>query len=303
MAISTKITPFHRIEAFAYDLYEGYFRSKPVERASAEGANLLRLIGPLSTAHTTGLRNLRLAYPNETEKWRKDVLSAVWAEIGRTAAELPHMSQVKATGDDPRLDVVNAQAFETYKKTGAVFIGGHFTNWETLAQTLMSSGITTHITYRPANNPIIDKRIIDERTKYGIKIHAAKGVEGGVSLLRGLKRKEAVGIMNDQKYNEGVAAPLFGYDCMTADGPTRMALRARVPLVPIGTKRVGNVRFRATVYDPLPLDYDAPLDVEVPASVRRVNQWIESQIREAPEQWFWVHKRWPKEAWVQAGAM
>jgi len=37
--------------------------------------------------------------------------------------------------------------------------------------------------------------------------------------------------------------------------------------------------------------------------VLRINQWVEARIREAPEQWFWMHNRWPKEAWVKAGVL
>jgi KDO2-lipid IV(A) lauroyltransferase len=64
------------------------------------------------------------------------------------------------------------------------------------------------------------------------------------------------------------------------------------------------LRFHAKVHEPIPLDYDKPDDeANVVAGVRAVNAFMEARIREAPEQWFWVHRRWPKEAWVQAGVM
>jgi KDO2-lipid IV(A) lauroyltransferase len=98
-----------------------------------------------------------------------------------------------------------------------------------------------------------------------------------------------------------LAAPLFGHDCMTADGPARLALRFRVPLVPFLTRRLDGVRFRVTVHEPIAIDYDGD-ERAVVETVRRVNQFMEARIREAPEQWFWMHRRWPKEAWRAAGA-
>jgi KDO2-lipid IV(A) lauroyltransferase len=172
-----------------------------------------------------------------------------------------------------------------------------------MAIALLERGLTAHITYRPANNPIIDQRIIAIRERYGTRLQAAKGVEGGMGLLRALARKEVVVLMNDQKYNEGVAAPLFGHACMTADGPTRLALRFRAPLLPIAQQRLGeSARFAMTAYPPLPLDYDADPESEIPKSVACVNAFMEARIREAPGQWFWVHRRWPKHAWTSAGA-
>jgi KDO2-lipid IV(A) lauroyltransferase len=89
---------------------------------------------------------------------------------------------------------------------------------------------------------------------------------------------------------------------MTADGPTRLALRFGVPLVPFLTRRLSGVRFRVTVYEPIPVDYQGG-EAAVVETVRRINQFMEARIREAPEQWFWVHRRWPKQAWRDAGVL
>ncbi len=304
MAVATTVTPYHRVEAFAFDAYQGYFRNKQVVRAGQAGASLLRTIGPLTSANTTGLRNLRLAYPNESEAWRADVLRAVWDEVGRTAGEFPHMHEFTSLGDDPSIEIIGRERFAALKQTGAVFIAGHFSNWEAMAVGLVESGVQCHVTYRPANNPLVDQRIVAQRARYGVRLQAAKGIEGGVALARALRAKETVVLMNDQKYNEGVAAPLFGHDCMTADGPTRLALRYKVPLTPLSLQRIdGQARFRMVVHEALPLDYDADEKTEIPASVARINRFMEARIREAPAQWFWVHKRWPKEAWAKAGVL
>jgi Kdo2-lipid IVA lauroyltransferase/acyltransferase len=303
MAKPREINLLYRLEALVWDAYQAGLGALSVKAAGDLGAAILPAIGSLVSANRTALRNLRMAYPNESEAWRRDVARAAWAEIGRTSGEFPHMHKFAAFLRDGRITLDGAEHFAAAAKTGAVFISGHFSNWEVMGVGIVASGVTSHFTYRPANNPLIDKRIIDTRRRYGINLQAAKGETGGMGLMRALARKECIVLMNDQKYNSGIAAPLFGYDCMTADGPTRFALRFRVPLIPLSVKRIGDVRFAVKVHEPIQLDYDAAPQDEIPAAVVRINRFMEARIREAPEQWFWVHQRWPKEAWVKAGVM
>ena len=304
MAVQTKVTLIHRLENFGFTAYMRHFERMPLDRASAAGADWLVRLGPLSTAHRTAQRNLRLAFPDENEAWRTEVAKAMWANIGRTVAEYPHLPQINAYREDSRITVENAERLDAIRESGkgAVFISGHFANWELMPIAIAQRPTPCQMTYRPANNPLIDDRIMEIRRSYGAKLQSAKGVEGGVGLLRALKKGWSIALMNDQKYNEGIRAPFFGYDCMTADGPTRLARRFGALLQPMSVKRDG-AHFHAVVHEPLPIDADQPDDVALPASIARINAFMEARIREAPEQWFWVHNRWPKEAWVEARAM
>jgi KDO2-lipid IV(A) lauroyltransferase len=167
---------------------------------------------------------------------------------------------------------------------------------------IVQRGLRCFMTYRPANNPILDQRVLQIRARYGATLQAAKGREGGMGILRALRRGESVAMMNDQKNNEGIAAPLFGYDAMTFDGAARLALKFEVPLIPMSIRRLDNkVRFRVEAFTPIPLRRDLTEADGVRDAVVRINQFVESQVRAAPEQWFWVHNRWPKEAWRKAG--
>jgi KDO2-lipid IV(A) lauroyltransferase len=304
MAKSKPVNFYFRVEALAWNAFLGGLGALKLEDASKFGASVLPSIGPLTSAHKTALRNLRLAYPNETEAWRLDVRRAMWAEIGRMAGEFPHMGKFVERLHRGDIQFDGREIIEGVQGKGAVYIGGHFTNWEVTSLCLAQADPTSYFTYRPANNPFIDKSIVETRRQFGLELQAPKGREGGMGLLRALTKKRTVALMNDQKYNMGVAAPFFGYDCMTADGPTRLALKFKVPLIPISGRRVGGVKFHCRVHEPIPLDYDKPDDdASVIAGVRRVNDFMEARVRESPEQWFWVHRRWPKEAWVKAGVM
>jgi KDO2-lipid IV(A) lauroyltransferase len=304
MARSKPVNFYFRLEALAWNAYVSGMGALGLERASRWGAAIVPVVGQFTSAHKTALRNLRMAFPNESNAWHRDVRKGMWAEIGRMSGEFPHMGKFLDKFRNGEIELEGRERIEATFGKGAVFIGGHFTNWEVTSLCLAQTDLNCHFTYRPANNPIIDRYIVETRREFGLALQAAKGREGGMGLLRSLAKGRSVALMNDQKYNAGVAAPLFGYDCMTADGPTRLALRFKVPLIPLSGRRIAGLRFRVRVHEPIALDYEKPNDEQtVIDGVKRVNEFMEARIREAPEQWFWVHRRWPKEAWVKAGVM
>jgi len=303
MTRSKPVNLVFRLEAAAWYAFAGGIGALPIGAARELGAGVVPAVGALTSAHKTSLRNIRMAFPNQADAWHRQVREGMWHEIGRMAGEFPHMGKFVQKLEKGEVEFHGRERIEATFGKGAVFIGGHFSNWEITSLCLAQTDPTCHFTYRPANNPIIDKYIVETRRAFGLELQAAKGKEGGVGLLRSLMKGRSVALMNDQKYNMGLAAPFFGYDCMTADGPTRLALRFKVPLIPITGRRMGPRKFVATAYEPIALDYDNPNDQAVRSGVERINRFMEERVREAPEQWFWAHRRWPKSAWRQAGVM
>lgn len=301
MAKSKEVNLAFRIEALAWHAYVGALGALGLERASRWGAAVVPAVAPLTSAWKTAIRNLRMAFPDESEAWRREVRKGSFAELGRMSGEFPHMGKFLDKFRAGEIDYRGQEILRATFGKGAVYIGGHFTNWEVTSLCVAQTDPDCYFTYRPANNPIVDKYIVETRRRFGLVLQAEKGRRGGMGLLRALASGKSVALMNDQKYNAGVPAPLFGYECMTADGPTRLALRFKVPLIPISGRRLEGTRFRVTVHEPIPLDYDKADDAAVLEGVKRVNRFIEARIREAPEQWFWAHRRWGKEAWAKAG--
>jgi KDO2-lipid IV(A) lauroyltransferase len=106
--------------------------------------------------------------------------------------------------------------------------------------------------------------------------------------------------MNDQKFNGGLAVPLFGVPAMTAPGPSSLALRFGAPLQPMSVERLEKARFRVVVHDPIQLIDTGDRNADIEAGVQRVNAFIEERILARPTEWFWVHKRWPSEHYKKA---
>lgn len=286
-----------RLEALGFDVIGLLFALMPIDVASAVGGSALKLIGPLTSAHRTARRNLMIAFPEWDEAQRAQVLREQWENVGRMAAEFQMLGRL--TADSGRLEVIGADRLETIRKSGeaVVFVSGHLSNWEIMPMTIANSGVRCQMTYRAANNPYIDRRIIRSRARYGVELFAPKGESGSREILEALRRGESVALMNDQKFNGGVEAPFFGVMAHTAPGPTRLALRSSGVLQPMSVQRTRGARFRVVVHEPIILERSGDRAADIEAGVRRINAFIEARVRERPSEWFWVHKRWPAQAY------
>ena len=292
-----------RIETLGWDaLYWAPFKAMGIERASDAGSAIFKAIGPRTTAHKTALRNIRLAFPDWSDQQVKDTAMAAWECFGRTAGELPHLPRLDPYAKNSRVEIVGGEKMDAIRNSerGAIFISGHFANWEVMASVICNRPVDCFVTYRALNNPHIDRRLNKVRHDYGIEVLTPKGI-GTREIMSALKANRAVALLNDQKFNKGLAIPFFGHDAMTAPGPTRLAMKYDVPIIPFSTVRTSKARFRVTVHDAIEKADTGDLSSDIETTVRRISAFMEDRIRECPEQWFWMHRRWPKSAWRDAG--
>ena len=286
-----------RLEAIAWDLvYWGPMKALGPDRASDTAGWIIKRIAPLLSQNQTVKRNLRMAFPDWDEETVDRVAQEAWESVGRTAGELPHLPKIDPYDGD-RVEVVNAERLDAVEASGkgAVFISGHFANWEVMAAVICRRPVDCLVTYRALNNPHIDRRINDVRHEYGIGVLAPKGL-GTRELMRALSAGRSVALMNDQKFNQGVPVPFFGHDAMTAPGPSRLAVKYGVPIVPVSTVRTGPARFRVTIHEAIYPAEGLTGDEAVLDCVRKITAFIETEVRANPGQWFWQHRRWPKPA-------
>lgn len=284
------------LEAALFDAAMLFARLFSVDSVSDFGAWAFRTLGPLTGANRVAERNLRIAFPEADEAEINQLLRAQWTELGRSLMEFLVLDRIVADtgrlqveGED-RLGVIAAGAGPV------VFISGHFSNFEMMAAAIVRAGVKCQVTYRAMNNPYVDERVRRNRFRYGVRLFAPKGLDGARELMRALERGESVALMNDQKFNGGIAAPLFGQLAHTAPGPSTFALRFGLPLQPLSVQRTGpGARFKVIVHDPIPLENTGDKAADLEAGVRRINAFVEDRVRARPTEWFWVHRRWPNE--------
>jgi KDO2-lipid IV(A) lauroyltransferase len=273
-------------------------RLGPVAASNAGGA-VARAVGPLLPVSRVADANLRRALPELDSAARRRVIRGVWDNLGRTAAELPHVGGLRQTASGPGWEITGGDALPALAaRSGPVlFVSGHIGNWELLPVAAAAFGIRLASFYRAASNPVVDRIITDlRRAAVGGDVpQFAKGAAGARAALAFLRGGGRLGMLVDQKMNDGIAVPFFGRPAMTAPAAAAYALRFGCPVVPAHVERLGAARFRVVCEAPLALPATGDRIADIAALTAAINGCLERWIRARPEQWLWLHRRWPKE--------
>ncbi|MEM6748598.1 MAG: lysophospholipid acyltransferase family protein [Pseudomonadota bacterium] len=281
-----KLTIGKRIEAFLFLGLLRILKNVPIERAAGFMGRLLRLVGPfIPSINKRGDANLKLIYPEMTPAERSAILRDVWDNFGRTAAEYAHFAALPE-----RIIVENPDVMAPYAdgKAQAVFVSGHFANWEAMGIALKQAGIRGATVYRAPNNMLVDEHIIRLRAEHIGRLQVPKGKRGGRELLQAVKDGYCINMLVDQKLNDGIEVPLLGHPAMTAPAAARLAKKHGLPIIPIQLTRRPGSRFVATVHEPID---SAQGSVE--ELTEKINDVLGSFILARPDQWLWFHRRWP----------
>ena len=279
----------------------GFFGLFPPRTASDLAGFIGRTFGPWSPPNRIASGNLRRFMPEKSGAERKVIIRGMWDNLFRVAAEMPHLDLLWDDGPNGNVEVVGREHWDALVASGrpAVIFTGHCGNWEVLPLGARAYGKTVGITYRQANNPIVDRLINKKREVFGNTM-IPKGPDGARELVRFMKRGDWIAILLDQKMNDGIPVPFFGVPAMTAPGAVHLAMRFKCPLLPTRVERLGGIRFRITVYPPLVVPEGDRTEATYQTMVQ-INNMIEQWVRERPEQWFWVHRRWPAESGIVRG--
>ncbi len=282
------------LEAVAAVLVYGFLWLLPLDAASWLGGCLGRAIGPLLPVHRLARRNLERAFPEKGEAEIAVILRGMWDNLGRVLGEWPHLSEFRFYEEGGRISVSGVENVDLMRDDGkaGIFFTAHFGNWEIATLAAIQRGVPLDEIYRAANNPLVDRLIVRARRAHEGSLHR-KGPQGARHLIAALKAGRHLGMLVDQKMNDGIPVPFFGRDAMTAPALAEFALRYDCPVIPARVIRERGARFRMVIEPPFPVLRSGDHHADVAATMARVNAHIEDWIRQHPEQWFWVHKRWP----------
>jgi Kdo2-lipid IVA lauroyltransferase/acyltransferase len=278
----------HLVEALLLKALFLAFRALPLDMASSIGGLMARRLGPFLSVQKTARRNLSRAIPELTRPQQDQILAGMWDNLGRVAAELPHLPGKTL---HERITMRGNEHLPA-PGTAALYFSGHCGNWELLPSIPYRSGRHITLVYRHANNPYVERIIAAIRTTQASDM-IAKGPRGAFKLARALKKEESICMLVDQKMNDGMPVPFFGRDAMTAPAIAELALRYDLPIVPARVIRQRGAHFEIVVYPPLEYVKSGDAEKDTLAIMTAINKMLEEWIRAHPDQWFWVHNRWP----------
>jgi len=273
-------------------------RTDPDRMANASAAFLKR-VGPLFPEHRTGRANLVAAFPQKTPDEIEAILSGVWDNLGRVAAEYAHLDRLwdldlEQSGAG-RVEVA-AEAIERFgalRDDGkpALVFAAHLANWELPALAAAVYGLNAAILYRTPNIGDVARAVREMRAaNMGTLISTGIGAPSAVAAA--LERGLHVGILVDQYFHHGVDVEFFGRTCKANPMVARLARHFDCPIHGTRVVRLPGHRFRVDLTAALPTPRDHEGRVDVRATTQAITTVVEGWVREHPEQWLWLHRRW-----------
>jgi KDO2-lipid IV(A) lauroyltransferase len=283
---------YHAVRTFADAM-----SAIPLSMALLFGRGVGWMVRAVDRRHRrVALQNLDRSYGDSLSPQEKEgIVRAVYGHLGIMLVELIRGPRIIRRGRwRERIRIVgeeNAHAAAALGK-GVIFVSGHLGNWELLGVGMTLLGFPLHTVYRPLDNPLLDRYLRRERTRFGQKIIPRDG--STLSLMRVLRRGGFLGVLVDQNQKVGgIFVDFFGRKASTVRGVATLHRRTGAPIVTGYIRREPGL-FRHRILVDRPIWCERTDDPE--EDVRRVTQEftsrLEGYIRDVPGQWLWLHRRW-----------
>ncbi len=271
-----------------------FFRLLPLDWASALGGWMARTVGPRLGISKRARENLRRAMPELTPTQRERIVRGMWDNLGRVLAEYPHLKKFRLDDASARFLYEDGGNLRGGSERGqrTIFFSAHCGNWELVACALGQLGFHGNVFYRAPNNPLVDRLLLWIRGR-DIGEFVPKGAAGARRAYAALLEGRDLGMLIDQKMNDGIAVPFFGRAAMTGPALAALALRFDCAVVPARVVRLKGAHFRVISEPALALPRSGDAAADRLQLMTAVNAVVERWVREHPEQWLWLHRRWP----------
>lgn len=261
----------------------------------------MRTIGPLLPENRIGRDNLKAAFPEKSAAEIDAILRGVWDNLGRVGAEFAHLDRMwdyKSAGQPGHFEISqeNIERFERLvaQDKPALIFAAHLGNWEMPAIAGAAHGLNSTILYRGPNIPAVERWITETRsTLMGTLVPT--GIDAPVRLAEALRQGSHVGMLVDQYLVRGVPVTFFGRPTRANPLLGRLARHLGCPIYGVRTIRLPGHRFRGELTEAIEPARDADGKVNITGTMQIVTTVIEGWIREHPEQWLWLHRRWRPE--------
>ena len=266
-----------------------FFKIIGYKYSSNLGFLIGKIIGPIFRSKKLIIKNLQkanLQKQNNLEKIASDVLG----NYGRIFAEYVHLKNFRNDKLEKYISIEGLEHLNNLKKTKkrAVFISGHFNNFELMAMQIEKAGIELATIYRPLNNFLLNKTMEQIRTENICKNQIKKGRAGSREIIKNLIKGKSIAIMIDQRVREGIKIDFFNNQATTTTIPAQLIKKYNCELVPVYIERRKNNYFKMFVSKPIKIDKNKSV-LEI---TKYLNNLLERMIVRNVDQWIWTHNRW-----------
>jgi KDO2-lipid IV(A) lauroyltransferase len=273
-------------------------RFDPIKTANLFG-RIARSVGPMLPEQRIGRANLTAAFPEKSPEQIEAILAGVWDNLGRVGAEFAHLDRVwdydPAHPENSRVEVDSRtlELFEQLRLDGkpALVFTSHLGNWELPALGAVAHGVDAAILYRRPNIASADRMIQKMRSaRMGTLIPT--GRDAPLKLALALQKGQHVAMLVDQYFMNGVDVTFFGRKTKANPTLARLLRQIECPIHGVRVIRLPGHRFRIDLSEEIMPVRDAAGKIDVQGTTQAITSIIEGWIREYPDQWLWLHRRW-----------
>ena len=260
------------------------------KNASNFGEVIGKKIGPFFRSNIKIQNNLENSNIGSSREDRKSIINNMWGNYGRILAEYVYLKQFRKNNLNQFIEIEGLNYLNEIKNNNeqAVFISGHFNNFELMAMEIEKAGINLCAIYRPLNNPFLNIIMENIRKNYICKNQIKKGKSGTRDLLNFFKKDFSVALMIDQRVSEGEDIDLFNRSAKTTTIPAQLVKKYGCSIISVYIERVKNYHFK--LYFNKPVKFDDNLSHQ--QITLELNKILEKMILKNPDQWIWSHDRW-----------
>ena len=266
-------------------------------RAADFAGWFMRKLGPWLPEHRIGRANLTAAFPEKPPAEIEQILAGVWDNLGRVVAEFAHLDRL-LIGDPFHLphfefEPAMAERYNRIRDDGkpALIFAAHLANWELPAIVAHAWGIEALTLYRRPNvGAVADAVIAIRQGSMGTLVPTESNAP--IRLARALEENRHVGMLVDQHYVKGVDVSFFGRRCRANPLLATLARHVECPIHGVRIIRLPGGRFRGEISEAVAPVRDAAGRIDVAGTTQAITTVIEGWVREHPEQWLWLHRRW-----------
>jgi KDO2-lipid IV(A) lauroyltransferase len=272
------------------------FRLAGVRIGSYLGGLLGRGLSKIAREGSLADDNIAQAMPHISATERKEILRQFWEQLGRLIGEFPHMAKFSREAET-RVVIEGAEHVKAALPDGgpAIFVSGHFSNWEMTMLGVRQLVGRAGALYRHANNPYMDKWIIRQRSAF-MPLQIPKGSKGARTMIDEIKKGTSMVLLVDQKLGRGDPITFMGRETKAPSAAVKVARRFDIPVIPTVVRRrhdgPDKSHFVQHFFPAIHVAKTEDAKADVDTAMREVYDAIEDWIETSPQEWLWAHNRW-----------